>query len=358
MHESGHDSEPRLPDTVTAAVDETCRSASDTAGVQHRWSPEFSAARFLAGAHRQTLWGTMVSRATSVPGTRQRQLRLANGDQLLICDNRPLDWEAGQHVAVLLHGLAGSSESGYLRRLAGKLLVRGVRVIRLNHRGCGGGIELADEPFHAGRTEDVVATIKLVESLCPGSPISIVGFSVSGNTLLKYLGEDADALPLSLFRAVAVCPPVDLQYCVDQLALSRGGRFYSRYFCRKLYQQLQGSRLWKGNLPLVVSGKCPVRLVDFDEQFTAPASGFRSAADYYQQASCARFISKIRVHTTILAAADDPVVSVRPLQKLRLPPNVNLHLTTAGGHLGYIARPGDDPDNRWMDWRILEWLLE
>jgi predicted alpha/beta-fold hydrolase len=92
--------------------------------------------------------------------------------------------------------------------------------------------------------------------------------------------------------------------------------------------------------------------------YTAPASGFESADEYYTTASCASYISRIRVHTTILASQDDPVVCYQPLAELQLPPNVTLCLTKHGGHLGFIGRSGVDPDRRWMDWRLLDWLME
>jgi len=52
------------------------------------------------------------------------------------------------------------------------------------------------------------------------------------------------------------------------------------------------------------------------------------------------------------------VVCCQPLAELQLPPNVTLCLTKHGGHLGFIGRSGVDPDRRWMDWRLLDWLME
>ena len=53
---------------------------------------------------------------------------------------------------------------------------------------------------------------------------------------------------------------------------------------------------------------------------------------------------------------DDPLVPASLFQQLDLPPSVMLRLTEHGGHLGFIGRPGYDPDRRWMDWRILDWI--
>jgi predicted alpha/beta-fold hydrolase len=256
-----------------------------------------------------------------------------------------------------MHGLAGCHQSGYMVRTAARLLQRNVRVFRMDHRGCGAAEYLARKPYHAGRIRDLEAAIRMLERLCPGSPISVAGFSLSGNLLLRYLGDDPGALPLSLFRAVAVCPPVDLMHCVEHLAKTRMGQRYDWYFARKLVNHLTDKPQWRDDVPLATAKRPPRRIIEFDELYTAPASGFESATDYYTEASAKAFIGKIPVHTTILAAADDPMVCAAPLQQLKLPANVDLCLTQHGGHLGFTGRRGIDADQRWMDWRVVDWLL-
>jgi predicted alpha/beta-fold hydrolase len=187
--------------------------------------------------------------------------------------------------------------------------------------------------------------------------MSLAGFSLSGNLVLRYLGENAGNLPLSLFRAVAVCPPIDLHQCTSTLNASAMGQRYDWYFTRRMISHIAGSPQWKDHLPLARVRRPPRRLYDFDELYTAPASGFESADEYYTKASAIKVIDKIRVHTTILASADDPVVCPRQFSELVLPPNVTMCMTQGGGHLGFIGRGGVDPDRRWMDWRLIDWLL-
>lgn len=320
--------------------------------------PEFVPALGLSGANLQTVCASLFPGRTAIPGTVQRHLRLDDGDLIVLHDNCPSTWERGDHVVLLLHGLGGSHQSGYMVRMAAKLSFQGIRVFRMDHRGCGAGVHLARNPYHAGRTDDIAAAIAMLERVCPGSPISVAGFSISGNMLLRYLGENAEALPFSLFRAVAVCPPVNLHHCATRLNQSSAGQRYDWYFTRRLISQIAESPQWRDHLPLAKIRRPPRRLYDFDELYTAPASGFESADEYYTTASCASYISRIRVHTTILASQDDPVVCYQPLAELPLPPNVTLCLTKHGGHLGFIGRSGVDPDRRWMDWRLLDWLME
>lgn len=319
--------------------------------------PEFVPARGMSGPNLQTLGATLFPGKIRIPGTMERRLRLDDGDLIVLHDDHPESWQRGGHTVLLLHGLGGSHESGYMVRVASKLQQKGIRTFRMDHRGCGAGALLARHPYHAGRIEDIRAAVNMIERLCPGSPISIVGFSISGNMLLRYLGNNPESLPFSLFRAVAVCPPVDLQHCASKLGATDSGLRYDWYFTRRLISQIANTPQWHDHLPLASARRPPRRLYDFDELYTAPASGFASADEYYAEASSLKFIPQIRVHTTILASQDDPVVCSDPLLRLKLPPNVTLCLTQHGGHLGFIGRAGIDPDRRWMDWRLVDWLL-
>lgn len=318
----------------------------------------FIPARGFSNCHAQTLLGTLLPLQTKLSGTTQRKLRLQDDDFIVLHDDRPAAWERGDHVVLLMHGLAGCHNSGYMVRTSSKLHLRGVRTFRMDHRGCGAGAQLARRPYHAGRTDDLDAAIRMIERLCPGSPISVAGYSISGNLLLRYLGENGAAASLSLFRAVAICPPIDLEQCIAALDDSRFGARYNWYFTRRLLDHVATGPLWRDDLPLASLARLPRRLYDFDDVFTAPASGFRSAKDYYQQVSARNVIADIRVHTTILAAADDPLVCPAPLCETALPTNVRMFVTEHGGHLGFIGRSGIDPDRRWMDWRVIEWLLD
>ena len=91
--------------------------------------------------------------------------------------------------------------------------------------------------------------------------------------------------------------------------------------------------------------------------YTAPRWGYTDALDYYRQASAAPWIPAIRVPTFILTARDDPFVAVEPFEMVAAPSTVEIHISACGGHLGFIAARGIDPDHRWLDWRIVDWVL-
>ena len=65
----------------------------------------------------------------------------------------------------------------------------------------------------------------------------------------------------------------------------------------------------------------------------------------------------IRWPVLLLASRDDPLIPRGPLERIAMPDNVELRMTDHGGHLGFIGRRGIDPDRRWMDWRVVDWVL-
>ena len=101
----------------------------------------------------------------------------------------------------------------------------------------------------------------------------------------------------------------------------------------------------------------PRTLWEFDDQFTAAVCGFGGADNYYRVASSGPFIPRIRIPTLILASRDDPMIPVQPLEQISPPAAVEVHFTRHGGHLGFVGRAGVDPDRRWMDWRVVDWVL-
>ena len=88
----------------------------------------------------------------------------------------------------------------------------------------------------------------------------------------------------------------------------------------------------------------------------APSSGYASADEYYVKASPGPKLESICQPATIVASRDDPIVPLAGLEKFRHSSSVEKISTSGGGHLGFIARRNGDPDFRWLDWRILEWV--
>jgi uncharacterized protein len=318
--------------------------------------PPFEPHPLLRNRHAQTLAGTYLPGGRYPYRAVHRRVALADGDTVVLHDDIPEGWPAHGRAALLIHGLAGCYSSAYMTRAAAKLHAAGVRTFRMDLRGCGAGAGLASRPYHGGRSDDVAAALAFLGKLCPEAPVTLVGFSLSGNIVVKLLGQTPEAVPSNVVKAAAICPAIDLGRCVRSL-VGPFQRMYDRYFVRVLSRQILANCRLCPELPRLKAPRRMKSMFDFDDFYTGPVCGFGSADNYYTSSSAARHIEGIRIPTLILAAADDPLVTISCLEGLRLPPTVLLCITKQGGHLGYVGKQGVDPDCRWMDWRIVDWVL-
>ena len=318
--------------------------------------PAFKSHPWVRGGHLQTILGCYFFHQ-SVPYTATRHLvTLADGDQIALHDDRPQKWQPGDPVALLVHGLGGSHKSGYMQRCAKKLNEHGVRAFRMDLRGCGDGIGLARQLCHAGRSQDVAAVLADINQRCVNSPAAVIGFSMGANMVLKMAGEWEDGAPENVVGVMAVAPPVDLDVCCSNVETTLRG-VYGRSFVMGLQNHIA---MRQRSTPNVTTPNLPSgvrRIREFDAHITAPLSGFTDAADYYSQASSGPYLEKIQIPALIVTAKDDPIVPVDSVQQSKLSRFVQLIVADGGGHLGYIAARSKDPDCRWLDWRVVDWVL-
>jgi predicted alpha/beta-fold hydrolase len=284
------------------------------------------------------------------PPWERLNLRLADGDALRI----RLVRGTSDVVVYLFHGLGGSADSDYIRRLASRFWSQGHSVLAINHRGAGEGRGLAARPYHMGCTSDLAALLQVGRGFFPGALHVAIGFSLSATTLLLLLGRDAQlglALP---DRALAVNPCIDPER--TSLRLGRGfNRLYDRHFVSLLRRWVQDR--WEfghSGTPPVIPRSATLR--DFDELYTASAAGFRDRADYYEQCAPGPHLARIQVPTVVLTSRDDPFAPGTDLQGVALSPAIHLHLEPTGGHMGYLGRRV--PGLRWMDFAIEHFLNE
>jgi predicted alpha/beta-fold hydrolase len=318
--------------------------------------PSFRSHPWVRGGHLQTILGCYFFHQTVPYTATQHRVKLPDGDQLVVHDDRPQKWQPNDPVALLVHGLGGSHQSGYMQRCAKKLNAHGVRVFRMDLRGCGAGLGLAKQLCHAGRSADVGAVLDDITQRCVHSPTAVIGFSMGANMVLKLAGEWADKAPENVVGVMAVAPPVDLDYCCAHVEGALRG-VYGRTFVQgmKNYIALRQRSTPDVSTPAYPKGVSRIR--DFDAHVTAPLSGFLDAGDYYTQASSGPYLTHIEVPTLIVAAQDDPIIPVSAMERWKISPAVKMLIAEGGGHLGYIAAKSKDPDCRWLDWRVVEWVL-
>ncbi|HDZ55527.1 MAG TPA: hydrolase [Pseudomonas xinjiangensis] len=319
----------------------------------------FRAARWLPGAHLQTLFGPLLRRSPVLQRQRER-LTLADGDFL------DLDWygspNAGHPCVILLHGLTGSSNSLYILGQQQALAERGWSSVSVNWRGCSGEPNHLPRGYHSGASDDLAEVVEYLHRRLPDIPLAAIGYSLGGNVLLKYLGESADQCALR--AAVAVSVPFRLDQSADRLQVGFS-RVYQTRFLRdmaayvvnkqRLFLQ-QGRHAEHASLAALGSLEGMDSLWDFDERVTAPLHGYASAADYYERCSSRFFLSAIRVPTLIVQALDDPFVYPYSLpDSADLSDTTEFELHRSGGHVGFIGGTPWRPVY-YLEQRLPQWL--
>jgi predicted alpha/beta-fold hydrolase len=276
----------------------------------------------------------------------ERLFETEPGVQVLVESQRPEGAPRG-HI-VMVHGLEGSGDAGYMRSLSAAALEAGYGAHRFHMRTCGGTEHLCQTLYHAGLTGDL--RVVLEKFAADGSaPAWLAGFSLGGNVVLKLAGELGESLRPYAFGVVAVSTPLDLAVCVDRIG-RLDNRVYERRFVRRMRQRLcKTGRYRKPDF----RGLRTVR--DIDEQITAPSFGFRDAGHYYDTQSALRFLGGIRVPTLLIHAKDDTFVpsSLYEADLVRRNPWIRVLMTEYGGHLGFIAKKGP---RFWVDSAVVGWI--
>lgn len=317
--------------------------------------PPFRPHKLIGLPHFQTVGAFLFKGKQPKYNAQKHIVTMYDGDRLVVHDDQPTGWVDGDRIAVLLHGFCGHHGSPYVSRLSDKLQKKGVRTVRLDFRGFGDSALVSKSHLYGGCSHDVEAVAAYFHNLAPQSKISIIGFSVGGNILMKLAGEWGEKYPRYVDSALAVSPPVDLVYAAWNIR-SRGNRLYEAYFIRRLKIHLtMRRRLVKG---LIDNGLSPLpnRLMHWDDQFIAPIWGFAGARDYYEKCSAGPLLKHVAVPTVILSAHDDPIVPFDSYSPFTMSGAIQLIDTKRGGHLGFLGKNPLDPDAYWMDWRICNWI--
>lgn len=299
--------------------------------------PTFRARAPWWGPDLQTLRNVLRPPVPPRFPTERRTLRLSDdsGDALAARLQRP-DEDTGRPLAVLIHGLGGSADSAYMHTSAGALLRRGHPVLRLNLRGAGESRALCRLQYHAGRTEDLRDALRGLSPDPSAAGIVLMGFSLGGNLLLKFLAEHAAEFPI--VAAAAVSAPIDLS-AASQRFMAPRNRVYQRHLLAAMKSEATAEGAWleKGERRAVASART---VWEFDEYFVAARNGWPGAEAYYEANAARAFLPEIRVPTLVIHALDDPWIpseSYRTLDWGRAPALTPL-LPGSGGHVGFHGR--------------------
>lgn len=330
--------------------------------------PPFHPRRWLSNGHLQTIAGNFLPRPGNLPAPDSELVEVSPprghqiGTQVLCeCHWQPPAQRSAAPTVIVLHGLEGSSRSQYVVGNAVKLWRAGCNVVRMNMRNCGGTEKLTPTLYHSGMSGDVLAVMRHFVKKHRLESISLIGYSMGGNIVLKLAGDLGAEAPAYLRAVVGVSPAVDLAASADALH-EPANRIYERRFLRALLKRFRRKaflfpRAFDPSRTDSISS-----LREYDGRVTALYSGFRDADDYYFRAAAARVLDCIRVPALIIHACDDPFIRLTPDTRAIIAKNLYITLleTEHGGHCAFVAtpEPANGNDGYWAEHQALRFIRQ
>jgi predicted alpha/beta-fold hydrolase len=319
--------------------------------------------RFLArppwwGGDLQTLRNSLRRTAVDLSAFQQERLEFpmndGSGDTLLSMLNWPETIAtdgARRPLAILIHGLTGDESSNYMLATAEHLLRLGHPVMRLNLRGAGPSRPRCRFQYHAGRSGDLHQVLMQLDGRLASQGILLVAYSLGGNMMLKYLGEQGRRAPV--LGAVSVSAPIDLK-ATQVRFMQRRNRRYHDYILDRMKSEIAAPN--STITPEQRAGLAGISTVyDFDDRLVAPANGFAGADDYYARCAAQGFMRDIKVPTLVIHARNDPWILPGAYLSFdwKANPKLTPLLPRSGGHVGFHGLGSPVP---WHDRCIAEFL--
>lgn len=310
----------------------------------------FVAPWWAKNCHLQTLWASLFRQLPKLPKMSRYRLELDDGDFIDV----DIFLQTKQPTLLLLHGLEGSVNSHYIRGMIDSAVKKNWQVAVMHFRSCSGEPNRLVKSYNSGVSDDLQVVL---DKLKHKSIIVdyIVGYSLGGNVLLKWLGEQHLS---SVKAAVAVSVPLMLDVCATEI--HRGfSRFYEFILLRTLRQKTREKQLKFSSklLPKMQQIKNLKSFWQFDDQVTAPVHGYLNASDYYKRASSRQFVKNIKIKTLIIQSRDDPFMSAEVLPKKdEIPESVTLEENCHGGHVGFVQGQWPWKASYYLESRIPQFL--
>jgi len=313
------------------------------------YNPEF----LFKNNHFNTIYRTLFQNL-EINYTRKR-LELEDGDFM------DLDFSSinSNKIVVAIHGLEGSSGSNYIKSLTKVLNQHQFDVVAVNLRGCSGEPNRKLSSYHSGKTDDLDKVITYLNAKYPFKEINLVGFSLGGNMILKYLGEGIFDSHKTIRSAVTVSAPCDLKGSSVELSKFWNNAYMKRFLISLKNKLIVKSEQFPDSFLEMEKIKNARNFFDMDNLYTAPAHGFKDAFDYWEQNSSKQFVPSIKTPTLLITSQDDPFLSKTciPVKEAKNNSNFILELTSYGGHVGFNSS-FSVTKNHWLEKRIVNFLNE
>ncbi|MEO6120291.1 MAG: alpha/beta fold hydrolase [Terriglobales bacterium] len=328
---------------------------NSTPTTENRFIPR----RGMANAHVQTLAGNFLPRTSLLPPPEERLFDVEPEVQVLChCHWQPEEKKHDALTVIIVHGLEGSTSSKYVIGLGSKAWAKGMNVVRMNMRNCGGTEELTPTLYHSGLSKDAGAVAQTLIEQDQLRRVALAGYSMGGNLVMKLAGEWGENVPKAIIAVAGVSPAMDLAPSADALH-HPGNRIYEWKFLWGLRNRYRRKVELFPERYAAEHGRFYKTIREFDHEVTARYSGFTGADDYYERASAARVAEHVSVPALVIHSTDDPFIRMKTETRAKLlaNPHVRLIETAHGGHCAFLA-DANGYDGRWAEKTVVDFFQE
>ncbi|MGH8122381.1 MAG: alpha/beta hydrolase, partial [Rudaea sp.] len=145
----------------------------------------------------------------------------------------------------------------------------------------------------------------------------------------------ARAAGIVLGWAFAVCPPISPHAAM--VAIENAPAFYEYYFLRKWRGSLKRKQSLFPQVNWFTRRELRGSIRELTRSMVRRHTDFGTLENYLDgYALTGERLAALDVPTTILTAADDPIIPVADFRALRLAPTTELVIVPHGGHCGFI----------------------
>ncbi len=235
---------------------------------------------FFKNPHIQTIFPLIIRKKEKINYQRERIFTNDN-------DFIDIDWSksGSKKAALIVHGMETNSKEKSVLSLVKAFNKRNWDCICMNLRGCSGESNMQGYFYHSGATNDIDTVARHIVKQKKYNEIGLIGLSLGGNLVLKYLGEKKYEIPSDLKKAASISVPCSLSTCCDKIDKNK---IYQNHFLKSLIKKVRikskiyPDKINTNNLKYVKS------IRSFDDYYTAPLNGFKNSEDYYSKSSHAR----------------------------------------------------------------------
>lgn len=257
-----------------------------------------------------------------------------------------LDWSkvGSKKLLIISHGLCGHTNRHYVLSLVKAFNEIGWDCLAWNYRGTGPS-EDNKLTFTTNNSSEELGWVTEHAINSGGyEKVALSGYSMGGNLDLLYLAREADKIPKQVIGAALFCATIDLTASTHMFTTAIG-RLYAAHFLKKLIQMIVKKHEQFPKEINIDNIEDIKTINDFDERFTAPLFGFKSAHDYWYTASAYRWIHQLKVPTLLVNPKNDPFLSGEcyPIAEAEKSEALFLEMPEGGGHCGFIT-PGSDKE--------------